>query len=516
MGTLSPMTSMPLPSSRIDDRSERRRYLLISGLLLVVHALIAAAVIVSGDEAYYWDASRHAELSYFDQPGLVIWLVAAGRMLFGNIPLAVRLPALLSTIGFALVLPHLVRRLGGTLRQAGSIMLLAHAMPIVFLGLSYTSTDVAMAIAYLAVVLGSMVIADGDRRGWWLVGVASGLGFLAKFPVVVALATVPVALLSPPARRDLRTPTPWMAAGLSIALTLPVWLWELQYDFAGIRFQLLGRQEESGWHLRFLLEFLGGSLLLASPLLVVVLVRAVIRGRPRDGGMAWRIAITGALAPFVFFGLISLRSQVAPHWGGPGLILLTVMGGLCAAPSSRWLRVASGLGVCISLTVLSVALYPTWLPQLGIATADSDSPSPLIRVVEQRALTAELERQVDEWHRQLEGKAQPLVASDSYSWTHTVGLLSDGRLNSRLAFLSGGPGSHGLASLYWYSPDELRGRDVLVFSQKSRLGEKLEPLCESVAPLPAYRWDGGVLGTLEISMWRCANLLKPEGVFTRL
>ena len=34
--------------------------------------IVGAALPVSGDEAYYWDCSRHAEWSSFDQPKLVI------------------------------------------------------------------------------------------------------------------------------------------------------------------------------------------------------------------------------------------------------------------------------------------------------------------------------------------------------------------------------------------------------------------------------------------------------------
>ncbi len=504
----------PAPGAR-SEIFERSRYRRLTLILLLVHAVLAATLVVSGDEAYYWDASRQAELSYFDQPGMVIWVLAAGRMLLGSSALAVRLPALLAFLGFAMLLPALVRRLGGSPRQAGHALLLTHAMPIVLLGFSYTSTDVAMTVAYVAVVLGSVTIAQGDRKGWWIVGLASGLGFLAKYPIVVALATVPTALSVKAARDDLKTPIPWLAATLSAVLTLPVWLWERQHDFAGLRFQLSGRQEEPGWHLRYLLEFFGGSLALASPILAVALIWALLRRRHRPDDVAWRVALTGALAPFLFFGLVSLRSQVAPHWSAPGLLLLVIVATLCVDLRSRWLKVGVGVGLTMSVLTLSVAAFPTWPPSLGIAAADADGPSPLIRIVGQRDVVAELESRQSEWILE-DGDPTLLVASDSYSWTHTASLLSAGRLETRLAFLSGGPGSHGLASLYWHTPQSFVGRDVLVFSQRKSLGAKLEPICTTVEPLEPYRWNGGILGTLEVWMWRCGDLHSPAGVFSRL
>ena len=38
----------------------------------------------SGDEAYYWDCSRHPDWSTFDQPSLVIWSMIPFRVVLGE------------------------------------------------------------------------------------------------------------------------------------------------------------------------------------------------------------------------------------------------------------------------------------------------------------------------------------------------------------------------------------------------------------------------------------------------
>ncbi len=196
----------------------KSRYLLLVVGLTVAHAVGAALAPVSGDEAYYWDCSRHLDWSYFDQPPLTIWLMIPFRFLFGETALAVRSPAILAGLLAGFFLLPLVRRLGGTTSDAALVYLLLHAQPIFALGFSYTSTDVVMGTAYLGAIWAAVAVAQGHRRAWWGLGVALGLGFLAKFSIIVAFLPAAVALLSPKARADLKTVTPWAAALVSDVL----------------------------------------------------------------------------------------------------------------------------------------------------------------------------------------------------------------------------------------------------------------------------------------------------------
>jgi 4-amino-4-deoxy-L-arabinose transferase-like glycosyltransferase len=117
--------------------------------LTVLHGVLAVLLPLSGDEAYYWDCSRHLDWSYFDQPPLVIWMMVPFRALLGEVQLAVRAPAIVASLITGLLLLPLVRSLGGSARQAGLAYLVLHGMPLFFLGSFYASTDVVMTAAYL-------------------------------------------------------------------------------------------------------------------------------------------------------------------------------------------------------------------------------------------------------------------------------------------------------------------------------------------------------------------------------
>ena len=215
-----------------DLLGERLRFLLLVLGLTLLHAVVAVSLPLSGDEAYYWDCSRHPSWSYYDQPPLVIWAMIPFRALLGETRLAVRAPAVLASLVIGLVLWPLVRRLGGGPRHAVGAVLVLHATPLVMLGSSYASTDVVMAACYLAATWAAVALAQGEGRAWWGFAAAVGVGFLAKFPVVLVLPALLPALWWGGAWKDLRTPRPYLAAALCCLLTSPVWIWALGNEWA--------------------------------------------------------------------------------------------------------------------------------------------------------------------------------------------------------------------------------------------------------------------------------------------
>jgi hypothetical protein len=490
--------------------SDKRFYLLVILATTLLHVVIAVTTPVSGDEAYYWDCSRHLDWTYFDQPPLVIWTMIPFRAVGGETNLAIRAPAILASLLIALTLLPVVRRLGGGYREAGVAYLLLHATPLVFLGSSYASTDIAMIAAYTMATWAAMAVADGDLRGWWGFGLAIGLGFLAKFPMVLALAVIIAAVIWGEGKRHLKRATPYLAAALAFICTAPVWIWAAQHNWDNILFQLEGRHSSADFTLKFLGEYLGANLVLLSPPLAIALGAAwwIARNRPEP---AWRVAVVAAITPLAFFGLLALRSRMSPHWGTPGLVVATAMLVMLNFRCRRGL-VVSGVvvGLALSAAVFAIVAWPEEL--LKIQWTYSGRPG--------RVSTSSAAAIIgnDEIAREIATRLEPgeLVASSSYTNVHLFGFLSGGVLETRLANVNNG--LHGLASLYWYEPDDLVGRNFLFVAHDSygdmdtRLAEIFAEI-EEQPPIEIYR-QGRHIRTLRVL--RCRNLQQPVPAFTRL
>ena len=488
--------------------SDRWLFVAVVVTSVALHAWLAASLPLSGDEAYYWDCARHLDWSYFDQPGLVIWPIQLARAVLGDTTLAVRFPAVLASLLSALFLLPLVRRLGGGARHAAVAVVLLHAMPVYFFGVFYESTDAGMMAAWIGATWAAVALAQGEQRAWWGFGLALGLGFLAKFPIVLVLPALLPALSVREVRRQLTTPIPWLAAAMSFALTTPVWIWAARHDWDNIRFQLAGRHEAHHLTLRYLGEFIGANLALATPFLAVALAVAWWRGWQRRDP-AWRVLLVAAASPLVVFGLVSLRERVGGHWGVPGLVV-TMAALVLVEFRGRRTLIALGalLGLTLSLAVVVAALHPERLlgRQWHLAGRTIEVPQrPIAMAFGYPEVVAALEAQMapGEW-----------AACESYTTVHLLAFHSGGRLPVLLARLTGG--RHGLAALYWHRPEALQGRDVLFVTEKDGIEDQLVGLFQSIeeeVPIEV-RVGGRVIRTFRVL--RCRDLRHPEDVFTVL
>lgn len=490
--------------------TDRKLFLLVLLGTTVLHATLAVWAPPSGDEAYYWDCSRHPDWSYFDQPPLVIWAMIPFRALLGETTLAIRMPAILASLVIALALVPLIRRLGGSLRDAGVAYLILHGAPLVFLGSSYASTDVAMIAFYTLATVAAMAVADGDRRGWWGFGLAIGLGFLAKFPMVLALAVIGAAVIWGEGKRHLKTATPYLAALLAVACTAPVWIWAAQNNWDNITFQLEGRHHSTGFTLKYLGEYVGANLVLLSLPLFIALIVAWRRAL-KNTDPAWRVAVVSAVTPFAFFGLLALRSRMSPHWGAPGLVAATALLVMLNFRGKRSLTIAGVIfGGLIVALVVGIVAAPEKL--LEIQWTYSGRPG---RVSTSAAADMIGNHEITD---AIAARLAPgeLVCSSSYTITHLTGFLSAGELPTRLANVN--RGLHGLASLYWHHPDDLRGRDFLFVAhdKKGDMHARLEPLFASVTEQPPIeiQRQGRLIRSLRVL--RCRDLREPVPAFSRL
>ncbi len=262
---------------------------------VAVAAIVALHLSTSGtlgfhtDELYYLDAGRHPAWGYVDFPPIVPLLARLETAILGVSPWTLRvLPSLLGGVLVALSGLY-VRRLGGSLRLQALALVIGIAAPF-FLAANWvfqtvTFDQVTWTVAlywFLCVVL------DGRPRHWVYLGITLGIGLEVKFTIVGLIAGMAIAVLaSPTLRRALRTPYPWVAAGIALLIWLPNLVWQAANDFPTLAYVTnhsgsgggpLSYVTEIGVYMFFLLPLWFGGLvsLLRSPQLRPVGIACVV------------------------------------------------------------------------------------------------------------------------------------------------------------------------------------------------------------------------------------------------
>lgn len=281
--------------------------------LIGVRAVMAAWLPLSADEAYYWLWSKELAGGYYDHPPLTAFLIRLGTMLFGDTEFGVRFSGvILSVLASVFVWQAALAILGDDRRAALSALLfnLTLMIGVEMLAMTPDTPSVAATAAFLFCL--ARIQAGGQGRWWLWAGVAAGLGLLSKYSGFFAGAGTLFWLLSAPRqRRWLATPWPWMGGLLALLIFLPNLWWQAQHHWMTFAFQF-GRVSGGHFTLRFLGEFIGAQLGLATPFLLALAVLGAWRARDRDGPRYLLLALS--VPALVYFLIHALHDRVQGNW----------------------------------------------------------------------------------------------------------------------------------------------------------------------------------------------------------
>ncbi|MEV4315064.1 glycosyltransferase family 39 protein [Actinocrispum sp. NPDC049592] len=369
-----------------------RPVLAITAVAAVVHLLVAARYGWHRDEFYYVITGRHLAWGYADQPPLTPLLARFAAELPGGV-LPLRILAIACQTGCVLLGAKLAAEFGGRAR-AQAIAAGAVATSTAFVAASVlfgtTVTDqVVWAAMFVAVARALRLRTTG---AWLLAGLIGGIGLENKDTVAVLLLGVLVGLLM--WHRDtLRTPGPWLAAGLAVAMAVPNVLWDAQHGWPNLAMaQVLS--ERTGGPLGALAQLPLLALLAGPPLIVLCVmgVRWLGWGAGRDHRWTLAIAVTAVVVFTATGGKV--------YYPAPALIALFAAGAVRAEATYRsrlrWpavivlsglIAVLSGYPVlppraqnslrALNPTVMETFGWPEFVDQVKTAAATMPAGTPI-------------------------------------------------------------------------------------------------------------------------------------------
>ncbi|KQW47770.1 hypothetical protein ASC77_15195 [Nocardioides sp. Root1257] len=330
-------------------------------LQAVALVLLASRYGPHRDELYFVVAGRHLAWGYPDQPALTPLLARLADLVAPSNLVVLRLPSVLAAAGVVLLSVQLARLLGaGRAGQVLTAVTVGFSALVPGLGhlLSTATFDLLFWTAVLTVVAQALV--DDRPRLWVLAGVIAGIGLNNKHAVVFCLlgVLVGVALLRE-TRPVLRTPWPWIAGLIALAMWVPNLVWQAQHDWPVFDLSADIADEYGGLGGR--IGLVAQALVMFSPVIGVLWVFGLVRLLRRPDWVRVRplaIAFLVVLAVFLVTG--------GKGYYLAGLIPPLIAAG-CTDLAERW----SARRVTIAGAVLvasAVVAYPAVVPVVPAST----------------------------------------------------------------------------------------------------------------------------------------------------
>ena len=312
------------------------------------------------DEGYFWVWSKHFALSYRDKGPLVAWTIAVSTHLFGDTVFGVRFFAVLLSAGIAFQLFRLAERLYDDRTALWSVGV-AGIIPMFAVGSILMTIDPLSVFFWaLGANLSWSAFETGKLRYWVLLGLAIGVGFLAKFTNAVQLAAVALFLCwSKPHRHFLFS---WQSLATLCAFgiaSFPVFWWNAETGWLHVQalHERSGIQHSFGIHPWQFLQYLGGIFAVVSPPIMAGMFVAAIGLWRREGDQARvKHLLSQFLLVQVMFLPFGLNNKGEPNWIAPsliaGIILLVVFWRQLIARNSAWRWVTwCALGLSLVATI---------------------------------------------------------------------------------------------------------------------------------------------------------------------
>lgn len=345
---LSPEPVVPRPL-------ELRALVLVALALFALHASCLTSYGWFRDELYYLSCAKRLAWGYVDHPPLSIALLAALRAVAGDSLVVARLAAVAAGSLLVFVSAALARELGGG-RWAQVVTAVTLGTAPIVLSATHTYSMNAFDLVFwaLATLLALRAYGSGGARTWLTLGAVLGLGLLGKWSVAWLGAGLAVALVASPARRQLLTPWPYLAALLAGAIVAPHLAWEARHGWPTLEF--MRNASSHKMQPLDLAGLLGAQLLVLGPGAALIWVAGFVVALRRS---AWR--------PLAIVWLVTLALLVANGSARAGYLALAAVP-LFAAGAVWWEgrgRAVRG-AVAIGSVALSLPILPFALPVLPV------------------------------------------------------------------------------------------------------------------------------------------------------
>jgi 4-amino-4-deoxy-L-arabinose transferase-like glycosyltransferase len=331
--------------------------LTIIAAVRVFHLLFLYPVDLSPDEAQYWYWAQSLDWGYFSKPPLVAWAIAATTSLCGNAEGCVRLSSPVFQFGTSLFILAVGSRLFSARIGLWSAVVFA-TLPGLSVAAVTVSTDTPLLFCWSAALYALTRVLEKDDLRWWaLLGIAIGLGMMAKYAMgffVLSLAFL--VTVDGKARAAFLTRGAAIAALLATVIFIPNVIWNARHDFVTLAHtEANANIGASLFHPAALAEFLMSQFGVFGPILFAALIWLVVRRARLLWKSDCRLLFLFAAPPLVVMTALSILSRANANWAAPAYISGVILVVAVLVNEGRRILVTVSVALHVGFAVIAFA-----------------------------------------------------------------------------------------------------------------------------------------------------------------
>ena len=315
------------------------------------------------DEAYYWAYGQNLSLSYYDHPPMIAYIIYLTSML-GSSELFVRLATIITTTITVITVYALTKKMFDN-KVANIVVLLLLACPLIE-GIFFIVTIDSPLIMFWALTLYAFYLGvfENKIKFVYLSGFFAGCGLLSKYTAILIFPSLFIFLItSKEYRHLLHQKHLYLSFVLAWIVFLPVIIWNYQNHWVSFIYQFKhGTSQTRIIHWQFLGEYIGGTILILGPILLIALLYYSLRyikinlSNSKLSFLWWSY-----ISVFLIFAYLSLFNHIEINWIAPisisGSILLAYW---LSTKNNRWVYRSSLILIFIVLLFTKFPL--TFIP----------------------------------------------------------------------------------------------------------------------------------------------------------
>jgi hypothetical protein len=275
-----------------------------------VKLAVAYFIPVFADEAYYYIWSLRPQLSYFDHPPLVSWLIALGHFFLpeGN-PLSLRISFIIASFFTSLVWLRILKNQKFSTSAIESFLILLFLNPLLGPGSVVATPDVPLVLFWsLSYLAFTEIFSSKSKFALYLnyafLGMSLGLGFCSKYHIVLFVISGLIYLCFNQNYKKLNFLGVFLTLLFGFLFSLPVLIWNMENDWASFAYQLKHGFGKINYDWRWTMNYYLGQIALMGPLVFF----SLFQKRQEKNNQVFALTQVG------FFTTSSFKAIVEANW----------------------------------------------------------------------------------------------------------------------------------------------------------------------------------------------------------